>query len=105
MHQSENGTGRTLMTCGVWLHLGFIGATALAAGLLELVDGEANWLSALTVASLGCVLAIASWRRARFVLERADYVTAVDTDAGRGSASVRRTSEAGETQETRLAIR
>ena len=84
MHQSEHGTGRTLMTCGLWLHLGFIGATVLVAWLLELFDGEATWLSALTVASVGCVLAIASWRRARLVLERANSVAAAGTNAARG---------------------
>ena len=64
MPGSEQGTGRTLIACGLWLHMGFAGATAVVAGLLELLDGEAPWLLALTVASLGCVFAIACWRRA-----------------------------------------
>ena len=72
--------------CGLWLHMGFVGATAVAAGLLELFNGEATWPSALTVAALGCVLAIGCWRRARMVLERAAPRAVIGTRAASRSS-------------------
>ena len=62
----------SLVACSLWLHIGFIGASALAAGLLQLFDGEAKWSFALALAFSGAVLAAASWRRGLIVLERAD---------------------------------
>jgi hypothetical protein len=70
MTESKNSTGSALVVCGLWLHGGFIGAVALAAGLLELRDGEPS-LWALGLAFFGGVLAVASWRHARTVLEHA----------------------------------
>ena len=63
---------RALVACSLWLRIGFIGASAFAAGLLQLFDGEARWPFALAVAFSGGVLAAASWRRGLAVLERAD---------------------------------
>ena len=68
---------RALVACSLWLHIGFIGAAALAVGLLQLFDGEAKWSSALALALSGGVLAAASWRRTRTVLERAERSWAV----------------------------
>jgi hypothetical protein len=70
MTESKNSTESALVVCGLWLHSGFIGAVALAAGLLELCGGEAS-LWALGVAFFGGALAVASWRHARTVLEHA----------------------------------
>ncbi len=60
-HDSE----RSLVACSLWLHVGLIGASASAAGLLWLLGGEAGWLSALALAISGGMLAVASRRRAR----------------------------------------
>ena len=87
MPESEQGTGRTLIACGLWLHMGFAGATAVVAGLLELFNGEATWLLALTVASLGCVFAIACWRLARIVLDRAAPRALIGPQAASRSSS------------------
>ena len=62
---------RAQVACAMWLHTGFIGASAFAGGLVELFVGDTTWTSALTLSLLGGVLAIASWRRSRSVLERA----------------------------------
>ena len=70
MPDKSNNTERALIACSVWLHLGFIGAAASAAGLLELVDG--TWLSGLALIVSGGVLAAMSWRRARKVLQTAE---------------------------------
>ena len=77
MPESTNNTDRALVACSLWLHVGFVGAAALAAGLIQLFDGEANWLSALGLALSGGVLAAACWLRSRTVLERAERASAV----------------------------
>jgi hypothetical protein len=69
MAQSQHNSDRALLACSLWLHVGFIGAVAVAAGLIQLFDGEASAFSALALASSGGVLAAASWHRARTVLE------------------------------------
>jgi hypothetical protein len=87
MPQLQNNTERALIACSLWLHIGFIGAAALAVGLLQLFDGEPEWLSVLALAFSGGVLAAASWRRARTVLEHAERTSAVATDAPSESTS------------------
>jgi hypothetical protein len=83
----QNNTERALVACRLWTHIGFIGATALAVGLLQLLDGEGKWLWALALALLGGVLAAASWRRALTILEHADWASTVATDAPSESTS------------------
>jgi hypothetical protein len=59
------------------LRLGFIGASAVATGLLGLMDAESISLSAFVLFFSGAVLVIAGWRHGRSVLEvveRADEV-------------------------------
>ena len=80
MPELQNNTERALVVSSLWLYSGFVGATALAAGLLELFDGEpSRW--ALGMAFFGGALAAASWRRARTILEQAERVSAIATDA------------------------
>ena len=67
---------RALVESGLWLRIGFIGASGVAAGLIQLFDGEVKPLSALALAVGGGVLAAVSWWRARTVLENADGATA-----------------------------
>jgi len=76
---------RALVACGMWLRVGLIGASGVAAGLMQLVDGEVRPLSALALAVGGGLLAAASWFRARAVLESADK--AIPETAGRPSAA------------------
>ena len=60
---------RALVVCALWLHLGLIGATGVAAGLLVLIGGDAAPLPALAVAMVGGSIAFLAWRRGRRVLE------------------------------------
>ena len=55
---------RALVECGLWLRIGFIGASGVAAGIIQLLGGEVKPLSALALAVGGGVLAALSWRRA-----------------------------------------
>lgn len=67
---------RKLLACSLWLRIGFIGASALAAGLIALFSDEAGWLSALALVFLGGVLAAASWGHARALLGDAEQASA-----------------------------
>lgn len=87
MQEFQSNSDRALFASRLWLHAGFIGAAVLAAGLLQLFDGEGKWLWALTLALLGGVLAAASWRRALTVLEHAEWVSTVANDAPGESTS------------------
>ena len=75
-HEMRNKGGRALVWCGLWLRVGFIGASALAAGLLQLFDGDVKPHLALALAVGGGVLAAVSWRRATAVLDVADSAAA-----------------------------
>jgi cyanate permease len=81
MAESQNHDERAQFVCGLWLHTGFVGATALAAGLLQLLAGETTWYSSLALAFFGGVLAAVSWHRGQLVVEQADKVAAAADDA------------------------
>lgn len=72
MPASQSNVERVLVTSSLWVLIGFVGATAVAAGLLQLFDGEANWLSALVLIVCGGILTATSWYRGRNVLEDAE---------------------------------
>jgi hypothetical protein len=81
MPESPNNSSRALAASSLWLHVGLIGATALAAGLLQWFDGDPRLPWSPLVALFGGVLAAASWRRGFAVLEQAERAPAVATDA------------------------
>ena len=68
-HDRSGGDKRATIVSSIWLRVGFIGATATAAGLLQLLDGDLAWLSGLTLALCGSVLAAVSWSQARATLD------------------------------------
>ena len=72
MPELKSNTERALFACSVWLHVGFVGATAAAGGLILLLDGGETWPLALALVVSGGVLAAMGWRRGRTVLERAE---------------------------------
>jgi hypothetical protein len=74
--QFHDPIDRALFACRLWLHAGFVGVCAVAAGLLLLVDGEPKWLPGVLLILAGLFVAAVSWRRARKMLERAWRVTA-----------------------------
>jgi hypothetical protein len=59
-----------LVASGMWLRVGFVGASALAATLAMLFRGEAPALLTLATGFGGGVLAALAWRHARVVLDR-----------------------------------
>ncbi len=60
---------RRLIASSLWLYLGFIGASALGTGVLELLDGDPSAPWPIALATAGAVLAVASWHRGRIALE------------------------------------
>jgi hypothetical protein len=87
MSESQNNTRGAPFVYGLWLHIGYVGTVALAAGLLQVLDGESPWLSALALVFFGGVLAAASWCRSLIALEYAEPASAVATDAPSESTS------------------
>ena len=65
-------TGRALVVCGLWMRLGFVGASAVAVGVIQLFGSDASPLSAFALAAAGAALAVLSWRRAHAALGDAD---------------------------------
>lgn len=99
--QVHHSSERTLVACSLWLHMGLIGASASAAGLLWLFGGEAEWLSALALAISGGMVAAASWRRARSILGYAERAAAIGEAAPRGPAPRASSRQTGRATVTR----
>ncbi len=85
MPKFNSSAERQMVACSVWLHIGFIGACGLAAGLLLLLAGEANRPWALCLVSLGGALAAIGWRRGLIVIENPELPPAVVTEPRAGS--------------------
>jgi hypothetical protein len=73
--------GPGVIAFGMWLRVGFIGASAIAVGLIQLFSGEVKPLSALGLAFGGLLLALFGWQRARKAIGAADEAI-VPVDAG-----------------------
>ena len=81
MPELREDIDRAVVVSSLWLHTGYIGAVAVAAGLIQLFDPGTSWLAAVALAVSGGVLAAASWHRGRTVLEDAERALAVATNA------------------------
>jgi hypothetical protein len=88
MSEPRYRTTRQLIGYSVWLHVGHVGAVAVAAGLLQLLDVNATTLPALALACSGGVLAAASWRCALNALERAELPSFAANSPARGPESL-----------------
>jgi hypothetical protein len=77
---------RALVESGLWLRIGFIGASGVAAGIIQLLGGEVKPISALALAVGGGVLATLSWRRASVILESAEKPRSIAPSTGRDHA-------------------
>lgn len=77
MPELSKDIDRAVVVCSLWLHTGYIGAVAVAAGLIQLFDPGTSWPAAMALAFSGGVLAAASWHRGRTVLEDAQRPPAV----------------------------
>lgn len=78
-------TGWALLTCAIYLRVGFVGASMVAIGLLSLIGGDGKPLTALVVALTGGALAALGWHCARRALDRIDPPT---VDAAGAAAAV-----------------
>jgi hypothetical protein len=87
MPKFNSSAERQLVACSLWLHIGFIGACGVAAGLLLLLGGEANWPWALCLVSFGGALAAIGWRRGLIVIEYPESPPAVVTQPRAGSTA------------------
>jgi hypothetical protein len=90
MPRSQSTIDRAVVACSMWLHVGYIGAVAAAAGLIQLLVREATWPSALVLVFSGGILAAACWRRARAVLEHAEPAPAVASGESARRATAQR---------------
>ena len=77
----RNAAGPGVIAFGMWLRVGFIGASAVAVGLIQLFSGDAKPLSALGLAAGGLLLALFGWQRARKAIGVVDDANA-PVDAG-----------------------
>jgi hypothetical protein len=84
----DGKAGRALVACGLWMRLGFVGASVVAVGLIQLFGSETSPLSAFALAASGAALAVLSWRRAHAALSKSDG-PATPTVAEPAPASVR----------------
>ncbi len=69
MSEPRDNTLRALIVCGLWLQVGFIGATTLAVGMRHMFNGGPDRVST-TLVVCGAALAAGGWRRGRIVLKR-----------------------------------
>jgi hypothetical protein len=79
--EDSNRSSYSLLACGLWLHIGTIGAFGLAGVLHQMFNGEMQPLSALALAAGAGLVMVMSWRRAVAVLD-------VDDEADVDTASV-----------------
>jgi len=84
---SEHGgdNTRVLYAVGRWMRLGFVGASALAIGLIMMFGDEARPLLGAAIAAAGGAVAAYSWRRAWTILDRIDEPKAPVAAATRNS--------------------
>jgi hypothetical protein len=73
--------GRAIAVSGMWTHVGFVGASLLAAGLALPGGGATSALTALGLVLGGGALATFAWRRAWQVLDRIDPASASNAGA------------------------
>ena len=64
----DAATRRALTVCGLWMRVGFVGASATAVGVIQLFDRNWNLLTALSTLTAGIALAAFGWRRAHAAL-------------------------------------
>ena len=67
--ESPNHNEGVLLRSGVLMCIGFIGASAVAAAVVQFAHGDVEPLRALALGCLGGVLAVAGWWRGRRLLQ------------------------------------
>ena len=64
-----------MIASGLWLRVGFVGASAVLIAVLRAFDGDVNLLTTLLTALAGTAVAAWSWRKGWQALIRADATT------------------------------
>jgi hypothetical protein len=59
------GSELPLVARGLWLDVGFVGATSIAAGLMLAFNDPPDWLLATVLICCGTVVAVLSWNIGR----------------------------------------
>lgn len=77
---------RRLFASGIWVQLGFVGASVLAIALMRLLDGGASLPLALAGAFGAIALTAFAWHRSVRVLDRIDVSRAAETTPARLAA-------------------
>src|SRR5688572_23613299 len=72
IYASRHETRRTLFAYGLWIRIGFVGASGVLAGLLLLFDVESTAGAGLMVLLGGALLGAVSWWKIRAVLALLD---------------------------------
>ena len=80
-------SGRALVKSGMWMIVGYTGASVSALGLAWLFDGYANPLAALALVLAGGALALYGWRSGYRVLDRIDAPVTPVAGQARAAAS------------------
>lgn len=65
------GEQRLLLKCALWLHMGYIGAVTIVAGLIQLSGNDVRRWPALALIFCGGLLSLSSLRHARNLLDDA----------------------------------
>ena len=68
-------TGRALARSGAWLIAAYAGASAVAIGVLHLIQHEGSPLPALLLVLAGAAWAVVAWRSAYRAIDRIDSAT------------------------------
>ncbi|HTT10775.1 MAG TPA: hypothetical protein VMG60_07800 [Burkholderiaceae bacterium] len=71
--------GSTLFAVGLWIRLGFIGASALVAALVSMLDASTRTGVSFAAAAAGAMLVLVAWRRVRKALQEEDRVARATT--------------------------
>jgi hypothetical protein len=85
---------RALLACGLWMRLGFVGASAVAVGVIQLFGNEVSPLTALALVVGGAAVAVVGWRRAHAALSKDADVPTTTAAAPPESGGVRTVASA-----------
>ena len=66
---------RALIACGLWMRAAFVGASATAIAVIQLVEGEWSVIRAMLTAVAGVACAVYGYRRSQAALRPAEKLS------------------------------